>query len=285
MTKAASDTADSTSPPQVVIYGGFDDLRPNHFRFFEETAKLGKIHAFMWSDSAIKKISGTPPKFPQEERLYLLDSIRYIHKVIIINDANQDTLPESPGFKPKIWVVDEQNDNHAKKMFCKDNGLKYHVLKNDTLNRFSDYVPDLQKTTTSRKKVIVTGCYDWFHSGHVRFFEEVSELGDLYVSIGSDKTIRELKSEEHPMFLQNQRRFVVQSIKYVKQAFIATGSGWLDAEQEIYKIKPEIYAVNEDGDRPEKREFCQANRIEYVVLKRLPKPGLPHRQSTTLRGF
>jgi len=293
MTKAASNIADSTprlrsgqaSSPQVVIYGGFDDLRPIHFRFFEETAKLGKIYALLWSDDAIEKITGKPPKFPQQERLYLLESIRYIHKVIIINDANPGALPESPGFKPNIWVVDEQNDNPAKKMFCKNNGLKYHVLKNENLNRFPDYVPDLQKTTTSRKKVIVTGCYDWFHSGHVRFFEEVSELGDLYVTVGNDKTIRAYKGQGHPMFSQLQRRFVVQSIRYVTQSLISTSDGWLDAKPEIYRIKPDIYAVNEDGDRPEKREFCEAAGIEYVVLKRLPKPGLQRRQSTTLRGF
>ncbi len=51
-------------------------------------------------------------------------------------------------------------------------------------------------------------------------------------------------SEGHLMFSQQKRVFVVQSIRCVKQAFIATGSGWLDAEQEIYKIKPDIYAVN-----------------------------------------
>ncbi|MGD0551404.1 MAG: adenylyltransferase/cytidyltransferase family protein [Sedimentisphaerales bacterium] len=269
----------------VAVCGAFDDLRPTNFRFFEETAKLGNVFALLWSDDAIVKITGKPPKFPQEERLYLLDSIRYIHKVIVCNDINPDALPKTPGFKPEIWVVDEQNDNVGKKTFCQANNIKYQVLKNYRLSRFPDYAPDLQKTVSSRKKVIVTGCYDWFHSGHVRFFEEVSELGDLYVSIGSDKTIRELKGEGHPMFTQNQRRFVVQSIKYVKQAFIATGSGQLDAEQEIYQIKPDIYAVNEDGDRPEKREFCKANGIEYVILKRLPKPGLPRRQSTALRGF
>ena len=282
MTKAASNTADSTSSSQVVIYGGFDDLGPINFRFFEETAKLGKVHALLWSDEATKKVTGKAPKFPQQERLYLLESIRYIHKAIVSNDVSPDALLQ---FKPTVLVVDEQNDDAQKKAFCKNNGLKYHILKNENLNRFPDYVPDLQKTTTSRKKVIVTGCYDWFHSGHVRFFEEVSELGDLYVSIGSDKTIHELKGEGNPLFSQNQRRFVVQSIKYVRQAFIATGSGQLDAEQEIYQLKPDTYAVNEDGDRPEKREFCQANGIEYVVLKRLPKPGLPHRQSTILRGF
>jgi hypothetical protein len=66
---------------------------------------------------------------------------------------------------------------------------------------------------------------------------------------------------------------------------ISSGDGWLDAEPEILQIKPDIYAVNEDGDRPEKREYCEANGIEYRVLKRTPKEGLPRRQSTDLRGF
>ncbi|MGD0572390.1 MAG: adenylyltransferase/cytidyltransferase family protein [Sedimentisphaerales bacterium] len=269
----------------VVVCGAFDDLRPTNFRFFEETAKLGYCVTLLWSDDAIVKITGKPPKFPQEERLYLLDSIRYIHKVIVCNDVNPDALPKTPGFKPDIWIVDEQNDNAQKKVFCAANNLKYHVLKNEVLNHIPEYNPAVKKTKSSRKRVIVTGCYDWFHSGHVRFFEEVSELGDLYVTVGNDKTIRAYKGEGHPMFSQLQRWFVVQSIKYVKQSLISTSDGWLDAEPEISRIKPDIYAVNEDGDRPEKRNFCKANGIEYVILKRLPKPGLPRRQSTTLRGF
>ena len=277
MTKPGADT--------VFISGGFDDLRPIHFRFFNESAKLGKVHALLWSDDVIKKVTGKLSKFTQEERRYLLEAIRYIHKVTLVNEVNPDALPDSLEFLPRMWVVDDTNDNPQKKAYCKANGLKYRVLKSENLCLFPDYRPALPKGPSPRKKVIVTGCYDWFHSGHVRFFEEVSELGDLYVTIGSDETIRELKGEGHPMFPQQQRWFVVQSIRYVRQALIATGNGWLDAEPEIYRIKPDIYAVNEDGDRPEKREFCKANGIEYVILKRLPKPGLPRRQSTTLRGF
>jgi cytidyltransferase-like protein len=269
----------------VVVSGGFDDLRPVHFRFFDEAAKLGNVSVLLWSDGEIEKITGKPPKFPRQERMYLLESIRYIHKVIIINEAGPDALAESPGFKPQIWVVDEQSDNSQKKAFCAVNNLKYHVLKNDILNRIPEYDPAVKINKSSRKKVIVTGCYDWFHSGHVRFFEEVAELGDLYVTVGNDKTIGDYKGEGHPMFSQLQRWFVVKSIRYVTQSLISTGSGWLDAEPEIRLIKPDIYAVNEDGDRPEKREFCKANGIEYIILKRLPKPGLPRRQSTTLRGF
>jgi cytidyltransferase-like protein len=133
--------------------------------------------------------------------------------------------------------------------------------------------------------VIVTGCYDWFHSGHVRFFEEVAALGDLYVVVGHDANIRLLKGAGHPMLPEQERRYMVQSIRHVKQALISTGGGWLDAEPEIERIQPHIYAVNEDGDRPEKRAYCEARGIEYRVLKRVPKEGLPRRESTALRGF
>jgi cytidyltransferase-like protein len=43
------------------------------------------------------------------------------------------------------------------------------------------------------KKVFVSGCYDLLHSGHVAFFKEASQFGDLYVGIGSDETIKDLK--------------------------------------------------------------------------------------------
>ena len=47
-----------------------------------------------------------------------------------------------------------------------------------------------------KKKVFVSGCYDMLHSGHVAFFEEAASHGDLYVGIGSDKTIYELKARK-----------------------------------------------------------------------------------------
>ena len=84
---------------------------------------------------------------------------------------------------------------------------------------------------------------------------------------------------------QEERRYVVGSIKFVKQALISSGEGWLDADPEIRRLKPDIYAVNEDGDKGGKREYCQKLGIEYLVLKRTPAPGLPRRSSTDLRGF
>ena len=98
--------------------------------------------------------------------------------------------------------------------------------------------------------------------------------GDLYVVAGNDVNVEHLKGTGHPMFKEDERRYIVGSIRFVKQALISTGMGWMDAEPQIALVKPDIYLVNEDGDKPEKRAFCAEHGLEYVVLKRLPKEGL-----------
>lgn len=50
------------------------------------------------------------------------------------------------------------------------------------------------------------------------------------------------------------------------------------------RLKPDIYVVNEDGDKGGKREYCQTMGMEYLVLKRA-RAGMPQRSSTDLRGF
>ena len=75
----------------------------------------------------------------------------------------------------------------------------------------------------------------------------MSGHGELYVVVGHDANVRLLKGEA------------------------AVGA--------------QVYAVNEDGDKPEKREFCRARGLEYLVLRRVPAAGLQRRSSTDLRGF
>jgi cytidyltransferase-like protein len=269
-----------------VVMGSFDDIRSSDIRFLEEAARLGKLHVFLWSDELVHKLEGSYPKFPLEERLYFLEAIRYVDGVHVVDHLkDRDTLPHLDDPYSMTWVFRGTNNNHAKRHFCVSNGLKFLAVNPSILKDFPNQQAVSDAKRSLRKKVMVTGCYDWFHTGHVRFFEEVSELGDLYVVAGSDENVRCLKGEGHPMFPQEERRYVVQSIRFVKQALISSGSGWMDAEPEIARIKPEIYVVNEDGDRPEKRNFCESHGIDYVVLQRKPKEGLPRRQSVDLRGF
>jgi cytidyltransferase-like protein len=271
---------------KAIVTGNFDDLRARDFRFLEEASKLGSLHVLMWSDETIQRREGKSPKFPQMERMYLLQAIRYVDDLTLMTGfTEQSVIPRIEILEPDVWVVDEMNDSSHKRLHCAARRMAYRVIREDVLRRFSAALPDAGDGQSARKKVVVTGCFDWFHSGHVRFFEETSELGDLYVVVGHDDNIRLLKGEGHPLFSQDERRYMVRSIRYVKQALISSGHGWMDATPEIARIKPDIYAVNEDGDQPEKRAFCEEHGLEYVVLKRLPKEGLPRRQSTALRGF
>jgi cytidyltransferase-like protein len=266
--------------PDVYVTGIFDELRSPTIRFLHEASRLGNLTIYLWSDAAVEKLEKRAPKFPEAERKYFLDSIRYVHNVTLV-DRPEPFLPGH--LRTGTWAIPAMEDAAEKGAFCEAHRLDYCVIPDEMLAGFP--AAGSPEPKSSRKKVIVTGCYDWLHSGHIRFFEEASGLGDLYVSLGSDVTIRELKGERHPMLPQEERLYMVQAIRYVTCAFIATGSGYLDAAPEIEVLMPEIYAVNEDGDLPEKRTYCTEHGIEYVVLRRLPKEGLPARQSTLLRGY
>jgi cytidyltransferase-like protein len=132
------------------------------------------------------------------------------------------------------------------------------------------------------KKVFVSGCFDMLHSGHIAFFREAAAYGDLYVALGSDRTVYDLKGRV-PVNTEQERLFMIQAVSYVKEAFISQGSGMLDFEQELRQIKPDIFIVNEDGNIPEKRELCQELGIEYLILHRDPHNGLAPRSTTALR--
>ena len=133
------------------------------------------------------------------------------------------------------------------------------------------------------KKVFVSGCYDLLHSGHVEFFRQAAQYGDLYVGIGSDATILKYKNHR-TVYPEKERLFMVQSIRYVKDAFINQGSGIMDFVPTVEALKPDRFVVNVDGASEEKRRFCEEHGIEYIVLERTPAEGLDARSSTNIKA-
>lgn len=132
------------------------------------------------------------------------------------------------------------------------------------------------------KKVFVSGCFDLLHSGHIAFFEEAASYGDVYVSIGSDSVVKELKGH-YPICSEDERCYMVAALRSVKEVFVGSGSGYMDFIPELYKVKPDIFFVNSDGDKPEKSELCEEMGIEYIVSRRHPKGELPWRSSSIFR--
>ena len=289
-------TAGSKSK-QVLVTGAFDDLRSPQIRFLEEAARLGEVTSLLWTDDLVRQLEGNAPKFPEAERAYFLNAIRFVREVILLGESKVQgpkskvdagvllSAASTAGVTPDLLVTSEAQNSAANRAACEALGINYRVVREEELRGFPEPAPEPPAAAPGRKRVVVTGCYDWVHSGHVRFFEEVSAYGDLYVIVGHDANIRLLKGGGHPLFPQEERRYVVGSIRHVTQSLIATGDGWVDADPEIRRLKPDIYAVNEDGDKGGKREYCAKLGIEYLVLKRSPAPGLPQRTSTDLRGF
>lgn len=132
------------------------------------------------------------------------------------------------------------------------------------------------------KKVMVTGCFDLLHSGHVAFLNEARKLGDVYVCIGNDQNVFQLKGR-YPVNHQYERMYMIKNLSAVKECRINTGFGIIDFLSEIDDLKPDIFLVNEDGATPEKERICNEKKIEYKVLKRIPHEGLPVRSTTSLR--
>jgi cytidyltransferase-like protein len=133
------------------------------------------------------------------------------------------------------------------------------------------------------KKVFVSGCFDMLHSGHIAFLQEAAEYGDVYIGIGSDKTIKDLKGRE-TINSEEERVYILNALSCVCKATVNRGSGLIDFVDDMKKLNPDIFIVNEDGHSPEKEKLCKDLGIEYKVLKRIPHAGLPARSTTTLRA-
>lgn len=132
------------------------------------------------------------------------------------------------------------------------------------------------------RRVMVSGCFDLLHSGHVAFMEEASELGELHVCLGSDRTVLGLKGRP-PVNSEAERQYLIQALTCVTQAHISSGSGLLDFLPELEAIKPSIFFVNADGDSDLKRRAIEARGIEYRVAERKPHGELVARSTTALR--
>lgn len=132
------------------------------------------------------------------------------------------------------------------------------------------------------KKVFVSGCFDILHSGHIAFLQEASQFGDLYVGLGSDKTVSDLKGRM-TVNSEEERLYMIKALSCVHQVKINRGSGILDFLDDMKDLNPDVFVVNEDGHTHDKEQICTELGIEYKVLRRVPHSNLPVRSTTSLR--
>ena len=95
------------------------------------------------------------------------------------------------------------------------------------------------------KLIFVNGCFDILHPGHIKLFEHARSLGDeLIVAIDSDRRVKEMKGPERPIRSQDERKIILESIRYIDAVLI------FDSEEDlttiVKELKPDIMMVGSD---------------------------------------
>jgi len=152
------------------------------------------------------------------------------------------------------------------------------IIKYKNLSKLS------QKAKKEGKTISFTsGCYDILHLGHVVHFNYCKSLADiLVVTIGNDKTIRELKGNGRPINNERFRSRLLAALDIIDFVVLSEEFGKMDHKESMKLLKPDFFVVNAtDSAIREKRELAESIGIKLVACKRLPPDNLKGGISTT----
>jgi rfaE bifunctional protein nucleotidyltransferase chain/domain len=104
-----------------------------------------------------------------------------------------------------------------------------------------------QRMRAAGKRLVFTnGVFDLLHVGHVRYLAQARELGDaLLVAINSDRTVRELKGPDRPVFNEAERAEILAALRYVDYVTIFDD---ISPRSLIARLLPDVLAKGGDYD-------------------------------------
>lgn len=125
------------------------------------------------------------------------------------------------------------------------------------------------------KNVLVGGCFDLIHYGHVRFLTEAKKLGDrLVVALESDENVRRMKGSSRPIHTQEQRRDMLLALTVVDHVLMlppmSTDREYADL---VMRVKPFVIAVTEGDPILEKKQGHAA--LVGATVSVIPKVHTP----------
>ena len=113
-----------------------------------------------------------------------------------------------------------------------------------------------------KKVVLVGGCFDVLHPGHIIFLQKAKAAGDyLIVLLESDERIKKLKGIKRPVHDQKMRALMLYAVRYVDQVIsLPDLKKDEDYEKIVAKIKPDIIAVTKGGS-----DYHHEKRVAKLV--------------------
>lgn len=128
----------------------------------------------------------------------------------------------------------------------------------------------------NKKVVFTNGVFDLIHAGHVDYLTKAKALGDvLIVGMNSDESVKRIKGDKRPILLEDERAFVISSLKPVDYVVLFDE----DTPQKLIDdIVPDILVKGADWsiDKIVGRETVEKNggevkTIEFVNLQSTSK--------------
>lgn len=111
------------------------------------------------------------------------------------------------------------------------------------------------------KKVFTNGCFDVLHPAHLKLLQFCKSKGKVIVGLNSDASVKRLKGESRPVFSQEDRKFMLQSCKYVDEVCIFEEDTPLDL---IKNVEPDI--IVKGGDyKPE--DVVGSNLAQVIIFE------------------
>ncbi|UXD21608.1 cytidyltransferase [Ignicoccus pacificus DSM 13166] len=113
---------------RVVVGGTFDLLHPGHVELFKEASKYGDVIAIVARDETVKRLRGRDPVLPQEQRRYMVSSIKYVKEAII---GGKDPIETVAKLKPDyVFLGPDQNwDEEELERALRERGLNVKVIR------------------------------------------------------------------------------------------------------------------------------------------------------------
>lgn len=89
--------------PKVLVAGGFEIIHPGHIYLLKKAWEVGRVYVVVARDSSFKKFKNREPVIPEEQRLKVVENIKYVHKAVLGDE--KDYLKPVEEIKPDIIIL------------------------------------------------------------------------------------------------------------------------------------------------------------------------------------
>tara|TARA_R100000664_G_C2649350_1_gene70706 strand:+ start:116 stop:508 length:393 start_codon:yes stop_codon:yes gene_type:complete len=112
--------------------------------------------------------------------------------------------------------------------------------------------------------IFTNGCFDILHRGHIELLRFCKGNGDtVFVGLNSDSSVKRLKGEKRPINNQNDRKLMLESLRYVDKVFVFEEDTPYNL---INKIKPDMIVKGGDYNPQDVvgADICEVRIFKYV---------------------